>query len=78
MKVPISYPMEKQTQIIVACMALLNFIRESNIVVTVMRTMFRVKNHPHNDLHIVHTSALDEDRNMNAFLDQLANSLFNR
>ena len=55
LKVP-SYPMSKQSEIIVACMTLHNLIRESHIartsiVVIVMRTMFLLKHRP---LHLQH------------------------
>ena len=56
LKVP-SYPMSKQSEIIVACMTLHNLIRESHIartsiVVIVMRTMFLLKHQPLNLQHV--------------------------
>lgn len=77
-----SYPMHKQSEIIIACMAIHNFIRESALEdsdfdfcdrhenVVPMPTMLRTGTQ--------NTNAVDEDINMNAFRDEIANGLFNR
>jgi hypothetical protein len=82
LKVP-SYPPAKQARIIVACMALHNFIRESKLMdehfdrcdrdehyVPVEASMSQTRTRD--------TGRLDEDCNMNEFRDQLANALYNR
>jgi hypothetical protein len=77
-----SYPMHKQSKIIIACMAIHNFIRESALEdsdfdfcdrhenVVPMSTMLRTGTQ--------NTNAVDEDINMNTFHDEIANGLFNR
>jgi hypothetical protein len=68
-----SFPKKKQTRIIVACMALHNFIRESRIA---DREFDRC------DADEASTwpedEPLVEDVNMNAFRDELAHALFHR
>jgi len=77
-----SYPMPKQSQIIIACMALHNFIRDSylgdedfdlvdsdeNFVPLSEASSSQVSNTRHGD----------EDQTMNQFRDWIANGLFNR
>ena len=78
LKVP-SYPMSKQSEIIVACMALHNFIRESRIVDKDFDRCDRDENYvpPEASTSQPPTrQARDEDRSMNAFRDQIANGLF--
>ena len=82
LKVP-SYPITKQSQIIVACMALHNFIRESHMEDEDFDRCDRDENYvPHEastsqpPQH--NTQSRDENTNMNAFRDQLASSLYNR
>jgi hypothetical protein len=82
LKVPI-YPPAKQARIIVACMALHNFIRDSKLMdehfdrcdrdehyVPVEASMSQTRTRD--------TGRLDEDCNMNEFRDQMANALYNR
>lgn len=71
----------KQTRIIVACMVLHNFIRESRIA----DREFDMCDADANYFPMPHSSQdnwpedepLAEDTNMNAFRDELANALFN-
>ncbi|WVZ60458.1 hypothetical protein U9M48_010475 [Paspalum notatum var. saurae] len=82
LKVP-RYPPAKQARIIAACMALHNFIRESNLkdndfdrcdrdehYVPIEASMSQPRRHV--------TGGMDEDRDMNIFRDELANALYNR
>ncbi|XP_025818423.1 uncharacterized protein LOC112894820 isoform X2 [Panicum hallii] len=82
LKVP-SYPPAKQARIIVACMALHNFIRESKLMdehfdrcdrdehyVPVEASMSQTRTRD--------TGRLDEDCNINEFRDQMANALYSR
>jgi hypothetical protein len=72
-----SFPEKKQTRIIVACMALHNFIRESRIV---DREFDRCD--ADDDYSSSASRPEDEpfvdDVNMNAFRDELAHALFHR
>ncbi|XP_072151744.1 uncharacterized protein [Setaria viridis] len=82
LKVP-SYPIPKQSQIIVACMALHNFIRESHMEDEDFARCDRDENYvPHeastSEPQQHNTQTRDEDTNMNAFRDQIASSLYNR
>jgi hypothetical protein len=72
---------DKQTRIIVACMALHNFIRESRITDREFDACDADENY--NPMPSSSTSAWPEDEplveyiNMNAFRDELADALFN-
>ena len=80
-----SYPMPKQSQIIIACMAIDNFIRESalpdvefdrcdhdeNYMPEVEDTYGRRRNR-------ASSRPADDDQNMNQFRDFIANGLFSR
>jgi hypothetical protein len=74
------FPKEKQTRIIVACMALHNFIRESRITDREFDACDADENY--NSMSSSSASAwpedepLVEDVNMNAFCDELAHALF--
>ena len=72
-----SYPMVKQTKIILACMALHNFIRESAIA----DADFERCDNDENYMPISSTYSSqengEEEQNMNAFRDSIANALFN-
>ena len=79
-----SYPMPKQSQIIIACMALHNFIRDSFL----RDADFDLVDHDENYVPFVEGSSFDgnvsnvchgdEDRNMNEFRDWIADGLFSR
>lgn len=79
-----SYPMPKQSQIIMACMALHNFIRES----AQADKEFDRCDHDENYVplaeasssqgNIANTRQGDEDQNMNQFRDWIADGLFSR
>jgi hypothetical protein len=79
-----SYPMAKQSSIILACMALHNFIRESAIADRDFELVDRDENfvpmaEPSSSQRNV-SNAQDEeeeDQNMNAFRDKIVNGLFN-
>lgn len=82
LKVP-SFPLAKQSQIIVACMALHNFIRESKLLDEDFDRCDRDEHYVPIEASMSQprrrdTGASDEDRNMNTFRDQLAISLYNR
>jgi hypothetical protein len=80
------YPMAKQSRIIMGCMALHNFIRESFLG----DTDFELCDHDENYVPEVGESSTqeqeqlagsvqgEEDRNMNQFRDWIADGLFNR
>jgi hypothetical protein len=71
--------MSKQTEIIVVCMALHNFIRESPIVDKNFDRCDRDENYvpPEASTSQPPTrQARDEDRSMNAFRDPITNGLF--
>lgn len=77
-----SYPMIKQAKIVLACMALHNFIRES----AMSDADFDMCDHDENYMAIPMASSShpgggtsglgDDDNDMNAFRDSLANALF--
>jgi len=79
-----SFPMAKQSKIIMACMALHNFIRQSGM----MDDLFDLCDQDENYIPIeegISTQATrgttrfgDEDENMNQFRDWIANGLFTR
>jgi len=79
-----SYPMPKQSKIIVACMTLRNFIRESDLAYR----DFDLCDHYENYVPLAEASSSqanganmrhgDEDQNLNRFRDWKANGLFNR
>src|SRR5688572_24600737 len=79
-----SYPIAKQSQIIIACMALHNFIRES----AMMDEDFDMCDHDENYIPLSGASSSqgnrdnprdgDEDQNMNQFRDWIADGLFSR
>ena len=80
-----SYPMAKQSQIIMACMAVHNFIRESALA----DTDFDMCDQDENYVPMAEASSSsqgnrrrirqgDEDRNMNRFRDCIADGLFRR
>lgn len=79
-----SYPMAKQSQIIITCMALHNFIRES----AMMDEDFDMCDHDENYIPLSGASSSqgnrdnprdgDEDQNMNQFRDWIADGLFSR
>lgn len=77
------YPLHKQTEIVVACMALHNFIRDSAIADEDFDLADRNENYVPLEAG---TSASrpsrnntePEDRNMNVFRDAIADGLFNR
>ena len=78
-----SYAPHKQSQIIVACMALHNFVRTSGIVDRDFDRCDRDENYvpPEASVsqpHIRQTLARDESAMMNAFRDSIALSLLNR
>jgi hypothetical protein len=76
-----SFSEKKQTRIIVACMVLHNFIRESKIRdrefarCDADADYFPMPTSPHSDWS--EDEPLVEDSNMNFFRDDLANALFN-
>jgi hypothetical protein len=76
-----TFPEEKQTRIIVACMALHNFIRESRIADREFDACDADENYNPMPPPPASTWPQDEpvveDVNMNVFRDQLANALFN-
>lgn len=79
-----SFPMHKQSKIIVACMAIHNFIRENDMADMAFGMCDRDENFipiaqvPNDEGHGTNTQAGDEDYNMNAFRDELANALYNK
>ncbi|WVZ79076.1 hypothetical protein U9M48_026701 [Paspalum notatum var. saurae] len=80
LKVP-SYPPAKQARIIVACMALHNFIRESKLMDKHFDRCDRDEHYVSIEASMSQpcrrdTGVLDEDRDMNKFRDQLANALY--
>ncbi|WVZ94828.1 hypothetical protein U9M48_040672 [Paspalum notatum var. saurae] len=82
LKVP-AYPPAKQARLIVACMALHNFIRESKLMDVDFARCDRDEHYVPIEASLSQprrreTRGLEEDRNMNAFRDQLANALYNR
>ncbi|WVZ82648.1 hypothetical protein U9M48_029892 [Paspalum notatum var. saurae] len=82
LKVPV-YPPAKQARIIVACIALHNFIRESKLMDVDFARCDRDEHYVLIEASLSQprrrdTRRLKEDRNMNAFRDQLANALYNR
>src|SRR5688572_29284847 len=82
LKVP-SYPIPKQSQIIVACMALHNFIRESHMEDEDFDRCDRDENYVPREASTSqpppqNTQSRNEDTNMNVFRDQIASSLYNR
>jgi len=78
------FPIAKQARIIVACMAIHNFIRESRLADRDFDLCDNDENHapldsgddyePYSDEE---DEYLPEDSNINAFRDQIANALFN-
>ena len=81
----LSYPMAKQSQIIMACMAVHNFIRESALA----DTDFDMCDQDENYVPMAEASSSsqgnrrrirqgDQDRNMNQFRDWIADGLFRR
>ncbi|XP_072148926.1 protein ALP1-like [Setaria viridis] len=79
-----SFPIEKQSKIIVACMALHNFIRENDHADRAFDMCDRDENFvPFTEEssiegHEGNTEETDGDQNMNKFRDSIANGLFNR
>jgi len=74
------FPEDKQTRIIVACMALHNFIRESRIADREFDACDADENYnpfPTIESDWSEDEPLIEDVNMNVFRDQLAYDLFN-
>nr|XP_034591814.1 protein ALP1-like [Setaria viridis] len=77
-----SFPMHKQSKIIVACMALHNFIRENDMADTAfsmydMDENFVPLNEQSNcEGQATNTQGGEEDCNMNAFRDELARGLY--
>lgn len=81
-----SYPMAKQSKIIVVCIALHNFIRKNDGTDDDF-VQFEVDEDYGQQVHatddsttVVGENEVDEpsDENMNAFCDQLAHALYNR
>ena len=78
-----SFPMKKQSKIIVACMAIHNFIRENGIGDREFELCDRDENFipttggSNYEGDSTNTQG-DKDINMNVFRDQLANALYNR
>ncbi|XP_004964672.1 uncharacterized protein LOC101786969 [Setaria italica] len=79
-----SFPMQKQSKIIVACMAIHNFIRENDMADRAFDMCDRDENFipmpqvPNDEGDGINTQAGEEDCNMNAFRDELANALYNK
>lgn len=79
-----SYPMVKQTQIIIACMALHNFIRESAMtdrdfdMCDCNEDYMPMSASSSSHQSGANTQVADEDQDMNAFRDSIANALFAR
>lgn len=76
-----SYPSQTQTEIIVVCMALHNFIRASGIVDRDFDMCDRDENYvpPKASVSQPRTQpARDESAVLNAYRDSIANGLFNR
>lgn len=79
-----SYPMPKQSQIILSCMALHNFIRESAIADADFDRCDRDENYmpmteePSSEPRGGNRHGGGEDHNMNTFRDNIANALFAR
>ncbi|XP_004969050.2 protein ALP1-like [Setaria italica] len=79
-----SFPMQKQSKIIVACMAIHNFIRENDMADRAFDMCDRDENFipmpqvPNDEGDGTNTQAGEEDCNMNAFRDELANALYNK
>jgi hypothetical protein len=79
-----SFPVEKQSKIIMACMALHNFIRQSGMMDDLFHLCDENKNYDPNDEETPGTSIRteiqpeDEDESMNEFHDWIANSLMSR
>lgn len=77
-----SYPMRKQSQIILACMALHNFIRESAMADADFDMCDRDENYMpistacSSQQSGANSQLADEDEDMNVFRDNLANALF--
>ena len=79
-----SFPMAKQSKIIMTCMALHNFIRQSGM----MDDLFDLCDQDKNYIPIEEGTSTqttrgttrfgDEDENMNQFRDWIANGLFTR
>jgi hypothetical protein len=71
-----SYPIVKQTKIILACMTLHNFIREN----TMVDANFEMCDYDENYIPIQNNNLSkedgDEEHDMNAFRDNIANVLF--
>ena len=76
----LSYPMRKQSQIIMACMAIHNFIRESALPDTKFDMCDQDENY--NPMPEARrrrsTRHADEDPSMNEFRDWIADGLFRR
>jgi hypothetical protein len=74
-----SYPMRKQTKIILACKALHNFIRESSLTDVDFDMCDRDENYmPFPMSKRRHSELGDEDEDMNVFRDNIANALVAR
>lgn len=77
-----SYPMAKQTKIILGCMALHNFIRESALGDEDFDMCDQDENYQpmpfSSQARVVSNHLGDEDGNMNTFRDHLADALFAR
>ena len=77
-----SYPMPKQSQIILACMALHNFIRDSFLGDTDFDQVDHDENYvpftepSSSEANVANTRHGDEDQTMNQFRDWIANGLF--
>jgi hypothetical protein len=79
-----SFPMVKQSKIIMACMALHNFIRQSGMMDDLFDLCDQDENYDPNDkitsstANRTNTRHGDEDLHMNQFRDSIANGLFSR
>jgi hypothetical protein len=79
-----SFPMHKQSKIIIACMAIHNFIRESAVadmdfdLCDSHENFVPMAQPSTSQQYVQNTHAGEEDRDMNAFRDEIANGLFNR
>jgi hypothetical protein len=79
-----SFPEEKQSKIIMACMALHNFIRQSGYMDSLFERCDQDENFDPNDeetsgTHMMpNTAPADEDAEMNEFRDWIANGLMSR
>jgi len=79
-----SFPMAKQSKIIMACMALHNFIRQSGMMDDLFDLCDQDENYDPNgeasssQANNANRCQGDEDQHMNQFRDWIANGLFSR